>query len=77
MMISEVLVAEMKKVVICVFAVERAHSRRDIMPVNARNCVKDPHSQLSFFLFALFLLVLLQQVFSLMPVNQIIISSYN
>ena len=64
MMISEVLVAEMKQVVICVFAVERAHSRRDIMPVNARNCVKDTTLTTQFFLFALFLLVLLQQVFS-------------
>ena len=48
-MISEVLVAEMKQVVICVFAVERAHSRRDIMPVNARNCVKDTTLTTQFF----------------------------
>ena len=46
------------------------------MSVNARNRVKDTTLTSQCF-FALFSLVLLQQVFCKIPVNQIIISTYN
>ena len=45
--------------------------------VNARNWVKDTTLKTQHFLFVLFSLVLLQQVYCKIPANQIIISTYN
>ena len=49
----------------------------DTMSDNARNCLKDTTPDNWVFVFALFFLVLLQQVFYKLPANQIIISTYN
>ena len=65
-----------EKLVICVFAVKHTLSDAcDSMQVNARNCVKTPHTIQCFFV--LFSLILLQQVFCKMPANQIIISTFS
>ena len=47
------------------------------MSDNARNCVKDTTPDNSMFVFVLFSLALLQQVFYKLPANQTIISTYN
>ena len=69
----DVLVPEMKKLVIyCVCSKTHWCDTN-----NARNCLKDTTPDNWVFVFALFLLVLLQQVFYKLPANQIIISTYN
>ena len=69
----DVLVPEMKKLVICVFAVKHTDVT---MSDDARNCVKDTTPDNSVFVFVLLSLVLLQ-VFYILPANQIIISIYD
>ena len=73
-MMFDVLVPEIKKLVICVFAVKHTDVT---MSDNARNCLKDTTPDNSMFVFVLFSLALLQQVFYKLPANQIIISTYN
>ena len=57
-MLFEVLVPEMKKLVICVFAVK--HTDVTKMSDDARNCLKDTTPDNSMFVFVLFSLALLQ-----------------
>ena len=47
------------------------------MSDDPRNCLKDNTPDNSVFVFFLFSLALLQQVFYKLPANQIIISTYN
>ena len=61
-MIFDVLVPEMEKLVIFVFTVEHTDAPHNVSQC-ALECVKRHLTQLRVFLFVLFLLALLQQVF--------------
>ena len=69
---NDVQVPEMKELVICVFAV----GHTNVTHSQCAQLSKRHHTHNSFFLFVLFSLVLLQQVFCKIPANQIIISTY-
>ena len=71
-------VAEMKKLVICLFPLKHTDAALNVIQY-AYLCQKTSHSQIRFFICFIFLLTLLQQVLfriSDNPENQIIISTY-